>query len=68
MNLSNNGQSKITAQGGFAESESEIKKYLRILKRRKWLIIATLLLVSLGWTIFHRCLATLSESQRYERC
>jgi tyrosine-protein kinase Etk/Wzc len=52
MNLSNNGQSKITAQGGFAESESEIKKYLRILKRRKWLIIATLLLVSLGWTIY----------------
>jgi tyrosine-protein kinase Etk/Wzc len=59
MNLSNNGQSKVHPQGGFAEGENEIKKYLRILKRRKWLILATLLIVSLGWVVY----VVLYESQ-----
>lgn len=47
MNLSNNGMKK--PHGAFAEGESEIKKYLRILKRRKILISTTFLAVFLGW-------------------
>ncbi len=48
MNLSNNNGMK-KPHGAFAEGENEIKKYLRILKRRKILISTTFLAVFLGW-------------------
>lgn len=47
MNLSNNGQNK--ANAGFVESESEIKKYLRVIKRRKWTILVTFSIVFVIW-------------------
>lgn len=50
MNLSNNGMKK--PHGGFAEGESEIKKYLRILNRRKMLISLTALAVFLVWVAY----------------
>lgn len=47
MSISNNGQGR--PAGGFVEAESEIKKYLRILKKRKWLITTTFCTVFLIW-------------------
>lgn len=49
MNLNKNGQSKLNPTNSFADSESEIKKYLRILKRRKWLIFFTFAVVFAAW-------------------
>ena len=34
------------------EPESEVKKYLRILKKRKWLIIIVTILITLAWAAF----------------
>ena len=47
MNLSSNGQNKMNA--GFVEGESEIKKYLRVIKRRKWTILVTFSILFLIW-------------------
>ena len=49
MNLNKNGQSKLSPTNSFADSENEIKKYLRILKRRKWLIFFTFAVVFAAW-------------------
>ncbi len=49
MNLNKNGQDKLNPPNAFDESGSEIKKYLRILKRRKWLISLTAAVVFAAW-------------------
>ncbi|MGH1362017.1 MAG: polysaccharide biosynthesis tyrosine autokinase [Calditrichia bacterium] len=50
MNTYANGQSP--GPGGFVDSENEMKKYLRILKKRKWMIMLVTALVFLGWLGF----------------
>lgn len=47
MNLNNNGQNKAIV--GFVESESEVKKYLRVIKRRKWSILLTFFIIFVIW-------------------
>lgn len=47
MNISSNGQRKLN--NSFAENENEVKRYLRIAKKRKWVIIITFLTVFFGW-------------------
>ncbi len=51
MSTQINGQRNFVG-GNFAENDSEIKKYLRILKKRKWLIVAISLVVFAVWTTY----------------
>ena len=47
MNAHGNGHRQM--HNNFVQEESEVKKYLRMLNKRKWLIIITFLIVSAGW-------------------
>lgn len=47
MNISSNGMGKMN--NSFADSDNEIKRYIRILKKRKWVIVATFLTVFVAW-------------------
>lgn len=53
MNMYANGQSPgAGGAGSFVDTENEMKKYLRILKKRKWMIMLVTALVFLGWLGF----------------
>ncbi|MCB0297566.1 MAG: hypothetical protein KDG51_20495, partial [Calditrichaeota bacterium] len=47
MNISSNGMGKMN--NSFADSDNEIKRYIRILKKRKWVILTTFLTVFVAW-------------------
>mgnify|MGYP005725493455 CR=1 FL=1 len=49
MNLHGNGHQH---SNNFAQEDNEIKKYLRILNKRKWLIIIIFLVVSAAWVTY----------------
>ena len=48
MNINANGHRRGTGNS-FVEPENEIKKYLRILRKRLWLILSVFVLVFAGW-------------------